>query len=316
MGYFFAIAAAILVPLSAAQIQIPGAASFVVPSAFPTSIFSSYYVQAAPTSEPQPALRDPILNITYPLNLTDPKSIPSANSDPVYYPKATVDLSNSTAEAVVKIALADIKNILSDNGGLSTNCSKCVAALSVGKLIAQTAPSHVPGALVSLCQSTDFASNASCVTSYAAGNFGAIWTQVLALADVTGLDGQYICNSLSSTFCPAPALVPLNTTGFFPKPKPKNATAPKASGKRAKVLHLSDFHLDARYQVASEANCSSGLCCRYSSAPATSQAIFPAPLYGAYKYVLLRPFQTLLILPLDVTHLTILASQPCSQSLP
>jgi hypothetical protein len=255
----------------------------VVPSAFPTSIFSSYYAKPAPTSEPQPALHDPILNITYPLNLTDPKTIPTVNNDPVYYPKAIADLTNTTAKAFVQAALAEIKGIISDQGGLSSNCSKCIAALTVGKLVTQTAPLYVPGALVSLCQSTGFGTSPSCKTTYEAGSFGAIWTQVLALADVTGLDGRYICNSLSSAFCPAPTLTPLNTTGLFPKPKPANATAPKPSGKRAKVLHLSDFHLDPRYQVASEANCSSGLCCRYSGAAGTSQAVFPTPLYGSYK---------------------------------
>jgi len=284
--FILQVAAALFVPINSAHGAqapgAPGAASYVVPSAFPTSVFSSYYVKPAPTSEPQPALHDPVLNITFPLNLTDPKTIPQISTDPVYFPKAVAELTNTTAEAVVAAAIAEIKGIISDQGGLSGNCSKCVAALAVGKLVAQTAPTYVPDALVSLCQSTGFASNSSCKTSYDTGNFGAIWTQVLALADVTGLDGRYICNSLSSTFCPAPSLVPLNTTGLFPKPKPKNATVPKASGKRAKVLHLSDFHLDARYQVASEANCSSGMCCRYSST-ATSQAVFPAPLYGAYK---------------------------------
>lgn len=261
---------------------LPGAASFVVPSTFPTSIFSSYYAKPAATAEPQPALYDPILNITFPLNLTDPTTIPTSDNDPVYYPAAIANLTEPTSEAFVEIALAQIKSIISDDGGLSGNCSKCIAALSVGQLLAQTAPSYVPDALVSLCQSTGFASNSSCVTTYAAGSYGAIWTQILALADVTGLDGTYICNSLSSTFCPAPTTTPLNITGLFPKPKPANATAPAASGKRVKVLHLSDFHLDPRYQFASEASCSSSLCCRYSST-VTTPPVSPAPLYGAYK---------------------------------
>ncbi|KAI6711476.1 hypothetical protein JHW43_006032 [Diplocarpon mali] len=270
-------------PAATARRELPGAASYVVPSAFPTSVFSSYYIPPAPTSQPQPAVYDPVLNITFPLNLTDPATIPSFNQDPVFYPPGIADLANATSEALVRFALAEIKNIIYDGGGgLAGNCSKCTAALSVGKLLAQSAPTYVPGALVALCQDTGFKSNQSCKTTYAPGAFGAIWTQVLALADVTGLDGRYICSSLSTTFCPAPSTSPLNTTHLFPKPKPANATAPKASGKRVKVLHLSDFHLDARYQVAAEANCSSGLCCRASEA-ATSPAVFPAPLYGAFK---------------------------------
>ncbi|CZT40532.1 related to acid sphingomyelinase [Rhynchosporium secalis] len=262
--------------------EFPGAASYVVPTAFPTSVFSSYYVQPTPNVEPQPAIYDPVLNITFPLNLTDPSTVQTVNNDPVFYPPGIADITNATAEALVGLALADIKSIIYDDGGLSGNCSKCIAALSVGKFLAQSAPTLVPDAMISLCQATQFQSNLTCKNTYAPGAFGAIWTQVLALADVTGLDGRYICNSLSSNFCPTPLTSPLNTTNLFPKSNPANATAPKASGKRVKVLHLSDFHLDPRYQVASEANCSSGLCCRYSTAP-TSQAVFPAPLYGAYK---------------------------------
>jgi hypothetical protein len=265
------------------QAHIPGVPSYVVPSAFPTSIFSSYYVKPIPTAEPQPALFDPVLNITYPLNLTSPRTIPTASSDPVYYPQAIANLTNATSEAVIQAALIEIKSIISDNGGLSGNCSKCIAALSVGKLVAQLAPSYLPEAMISLCQSTKWASNSSCVTSYAAANFGAIWTQVLALVDVTWKDGQYICNTISSNFCASPALTPLNMTGLFPKPKPTNYTMRKPSGKRIKVLHLSDFHLDPRYEVASEANCSSGLCCRYSASAPISQAVLPAPLYGTFK---------------------------------
>ncbi|KAG4434700.1 hypothetical protein IFR05_009810 [Cadophora sp. M221] len=262
--------------------DLPGAASYVVPTAFPTSVFSSYYVKPAPTVEPQPALYDPILNITYPLNLTDPTTVQTVNEDPVFYPPGIANITNSTAEALVQLALAEIKSIIYEAGGLSGNCSKCIAALSVGKFLAQSAPTFVPDAMISLCQATSFQSNLTCKTNYSPAGFGAIWTQVLALADVTGLDGRYICSSLSTNFCPAPVTSPLNTTNLFPKPKPTNGKAPKASGKRVKVLHLSDFHLDPRYQVASEANCTSGLCCRYSSAP-TSQAVFPAPLYGAFK---------------------------------
>ena len=48
---------------------VPGASSYVAPAGFPTSAFSSYYPVPS-GQEPQPALYDPILNITYPLNLT------------------------------------------------------------------------------------------------------------------------------------------------------------------------------------------------------------------------------------------------------
>ncbi|KAK5240754.1 hypothetical protein LTR40_013614, partial [Exophiala xenobiotica] len=79
-----------------------------------------------------------------------------------------------------------------------------------------------------------------------------------------------------------PSTLPSNTTGYF-GPKPANLTVPKPSGKRVKVLHMSDMHIDPRYAVGSEANCSSGLCCRANAASTSSKVTLPAPLYGAFN---------------------------------
>ena len=294
----FIIMAAVAVPLmlpalTASQhttATIPGVPAYTVTAGFPTSAFPTYWEAPVQTQEPQPALYDPVLNITFPLNLTNPNTIPTIDNDPVYYPQPLVNISNSSTAALLQAAFTNISRIVESNTTAS-NCTKCMAALSVGKTVAQYAPESVPSLLVTLCETFMFSSNATCVANYAAGSFGAIWTQVLAFANVTGLDGQYICNDLSSTFCPAPKTSPLNVTGLFPKPKPKNARVPKASGKRVKVLHLSDFHLDPRYSAASEANCSSGLCCRtnvHATGSVLGQVTVPAPLYGSFKceYVL------------------------------
>ncbi|RAL59825.1 hypothetical protein DID88_000454 [Monilinia fructigena] len=188
MGYFFGLSQAH--DEEEPRTQFPGAQSFLVPSAFPTSVFSSYYLKPATTSEPQPAVYDPVLNITYPLNLTDPTNVPTASDDPIYYPEAIGNLNNTSSETLVQYVLNEIKDIMYDDTSFSSNCSKCIAALSAGKILAQYAPSYVPGALVSLCQTTGFASNTTCKNNYAPGSWGAIWSQVLSLADVTGLDGQ------------------------------------------------------------------------------------------------------------------------------
>jgi hypothetical protein len=119
-----------LLPLISAHVKLPGAESFVVPSSFPTSVFSSYYVKPGPTSEAQPIIHDPVLNITFPLNLTDPKTIPTVPNDPVFYPKAISNVSNTTAHAFIEIVKEEIMSIMTDtNSGLSTPCSKCIAAL-------------------------------------------------------------------------------------------------------------------------------------------------------------------------------------------
>ncbi|KAK4580259.1 hypothetical protein LTR86_000462 [Recurvomyces mirabilis] len=268
----------------ASSAGIPGASSYVAPAGFPTSAFSSYYPVPS-GQEPQPALYDPVLNITYPLNLTNPDTLPDNDDDPIYLPAPIANLTAAQQQTVINNVLQEVGEII--NGSYITgNCSKCIAALTVAKSAAQLAPSLVPAAMVQLCTSTGFHSKNTCEEDFEATTFGAIWTQVLALADVSGLDGQYICNSLSSTFCSAPTVSPLNTTSYFPKPKPANACAPKTSGQRVKVLHMSDFHLDPRYKVGSEGNCTSGLCCRSdvsNTALPSGSVSYPAPLYGAYE---------------------------------
>lgn len=217
----------------------PGLPTYTAPSDFPTSAFTNFYVPPAPTQEPQPAIFDPVLNITFPLNLTDPNTIPTEDDDPVVYPPSDQEGANATF--AIQDAITKVQNILSGAAGVTGNCSKCQTALAAGQEAAKAAPELVPDALVALCKATKFASNATCEEDYAAGSFGAIWTQVLYYADVAGLDGRYICNSLSSTFCSLPYVSPLDASSLFPKPKPANAQAPKPSGERVKVLHLSDL---------------------------------------------------------------------------
>ena len=214
-----------------------GASSFVAPAGFPTSVFSSYYENPVATQEPQPALYDPVLNITFPANLTNPDTIPDEDNDPVYYPVPIANLTSAEQQTVVADAVSQISEII-EGSYITTNCSKCIAGLSILKSAAQLAPSLIPTTMVDLCEKYRFHSNSTCEEDFDAKTFGAIWTQIITFADVTGLDGQYICNSLSSTFCKAPKTSPLNTTSLFPKPKPANVTVPKANGKRVKVLHM------------------------------------------------------------------------------
>ena len=70
-----------------------------------------------------------------------------------------------------------------------------MAGLSVAKTSALLAPEMVPEAMVELCKQYKLHSNATCDADFDINTYGYTWTTVLALADVAGLDGQYICNS-------------------------------------------------------------------------------------------------------------------------
>ncbi|KAK3491539.1 Metallo-dependent phosphatase-like protein [Neurospora crassa] len=268
------------------DVTYPGSVTvFTVPAAFPTSVFSSYYVKPGPTNQPQPVIYDPVLNITFPFNLTDPKHVPDSNDDPVIFPQPIANISDATGEAIASAAVSEISRIFkSNNAGGSTTCSKCIAALAVGQMVARLAPTHFPSGMVSLCHSLKFSTYSSCELTYGPNGSGASWAQILAKADVAGLDGKYICSYLHKNVCQYPTVT--SVKAVFPKPKPKKPAEPRRSGKKVKVLHLSDLHLDPRYSVGSEANCTSYMCCRYSEPPANGtvpEISVSAPLFGYYK---------------------------------
>ena len=232
--------------------------------------------------QPQPAVYDPVLNKTFPLNVTDPVAIPAHNEDAVLFPPARLNLTDGQADAVIARASSNVLDIVANRTRAASSCEKCVAALQEGQTAARLAPERVPQAMVALCKATNFTSG--CQAEYEAGSFGATWTQILAKADVVGLDGQFICAKLGS-FCPAPRRTDTYAP-VFPKPKPANATKPRPSGQKVKVLHLSDLHLDPRYEVGSEANCTANMCCRHDPPPANGTAApvqLPAPLFGHYR---------------------------------
>lgn len=193
-------------------------------------------------------------------------------------------MSQSEKRALIQQSAANVTGAVQANT-TESSCSKCKNALKMAKSAALYAPTLVPNEMVSLCQKFQFKTNVSCEESFSASALGAVWTQILAYADVQGLDGNYICHSLSTSFCEMPKTSPLDTANLFPKAKPAVASAPEASGQRVKVLHLSDLHLDPRYSVSSEANCSSGMCCRENEYNFASQGqvLLPASAYGAYK---------------------------------
>ncbi|KAF5392498.1 hypothetical protein D9757_002323 [Collybiopsis confluens] len=251
---------------------------FTVKGAFPTGIYSKYYNNPTATSaQVQPVISDPVTHEIYPLKLTNPNDIPSIDTKdphplppPAYPPK------------LLQAAIAQIKAIASSTLFNGT-CSKCIASMEVAKFLALSAPEQGPILAVELCNFFNFST--TCNATFGPDALGSVITQVVGNADMGNLDGQMLCQNFLS-LCPLPPTSPLDLTGWFAKPKPNPLPHPKApSGKRLKVLHLSDFHLDPRYATGSEAGCSSGLCCRSNAHnTSSSHVVFPAPRYGAYSW--------------------------------
>ena len=110
---------------------------------------------------------------------------------------------------------------------------------------------------------------------------------VFPAMDMQGEDGQLACAFIFG-LCSLPPPPPLDLQTLFKgttKPPPKTLTP--SDKEPLKVLHISDYHLDERYVVGSEAQCNSGgpdtLCCRVFPYTNTSAPINEtANLFGNY----------------------------------
>ncbi|KAF8961980.1 Metallo-dependent phosphatase-like protein [Flammula alnicola] len=245
------------VPLAAASRSAAStstAAFFATPPASLGAFFPGFGPSQT-SVEPQPLITDPVSKTVFPLDLTNPKTIPTQNvNDPVNAFNEITAILNNTEKT------------------FSSTCQQCISSLLVYKNLALTAPWEVPPLLIEICNFVDFNAFGSCQDEFMANSDGQIATQLLANADVAGQDGQWIC---------ARDVIEVLST-WFAKPKPANAVAPPPSGKpNMRVVHLSDFHIDPRYTIGAEANCSSFLCCR----PGLTwrPLVLPAPRFGAYE---------------------------------
>ncbi|PCH42292.1 Metallo-dependent phosphatase [Wolfiporia cocos MD-104 SS10] len=255
-----------------------GPTAYTISGTFPTSIYESYYNDpTATTAQPQPVITDPVTHEVYPYWLTDPETIPGNDTwEPHLLPPV------ASPSQLLETAYAQILSIVANPVFGNDTCTRCQAALEIAKFLALTAPQQVPALAVRLCE--HFEASSDCGSQYGEYTLGPTVAQVAAYADTGGYDGQMIC-SVFASLCPLAPTSPLNLTGWFAKPKPDPLPPPRqATGQRLKVLHLSDFHIDPRYAISAEANCSTSLCCRYNNygEGGPDHIAFPAPRYGAF----------------------------------
>jgi len=81
-----------------------------------------------------------------------------------------------------------------------------------------------------------------------------------------GVEGQTLCAFMFGT-CDLPAPPELDLATLFKGKTEKPAPRALKTCKKEplKVLHISDYHLDMRYVVGSEANCTGNLCCIFGN---------------------------------------------------
>ncbi|KAG6919046.1 hypothetical protein DXG01_009756 [Tephrocybe rancida] len=213
----------------------------------------------------------------YPFALTNPVTIPLANTvDPHLLPPV------ASSDRIYSQAVQQITSILNNTAFGDNNCARCLSILEISKFVALAAPEHGPDLFVTICNTLKLSS--TCGATYAKAGIGAVVTQVVANMNAGGYDGQAFCQNFLG-MCPAPPTSPLDLKNWFKKPKPNPLPkAKKHSGKRLKVLHISDFHLDPRYATGSEANCTGSPCCRKNmfNAASPNTTLLPAARFGAF----------------------------------
>ncbi|KAJ7597385.1 Metallo-dependent phosphatase-like protein [Mycena floridula] len=250
--------------------------TFTAPGKFPTSLYSKYYNSPTQTSaQVQPVITD-ISGHVYPLKLTDPHDIPQENADPHPLPP------KASSSLLLSHAVTQIHSIAASPVYANNSCAKCLAILEVAKFLSMSAPEEGPAFDIALCQLLGLST--TCSVTYAQNGLGSVVTQVLANMDAGGYDGQLFCSNFFN-MCPLPPTSPLNLTDWFEKPKPNPLPAPKKpTGKRLRVLHISDLHLDPRYATGSEGNCTTNLCCRTNNFNVASPnvTLLPAPRFGTF----------------------------------
>ena len=102
--------------------------------------------------------------------------------------------------------------------------------------------------------------------------------------DMLGEDGQTLCAFMFGS-CDLPAPPPLNLDVLFrgKTEKPCWRELKRCKKEPLKVLHISDYHLDMRYVVGSEAKCTGPVCCRvYPYTNVSVPITEPASLFGNY----------------------------------
>ncbi|KAF8836600.1 sphingomyelin phosphodiesterase [Paxillus ammoniavirescens] len=253
--------------------------AYTAPGEFPTSVYESYWNDPTATAaQPQPVISDPVTNSIFPANLTDPTNFPkndTVDPHPLPLPQEPSQL--------LQQALAQIQSIATNPALSNDTCAQCQASLSIAKILVLAAPEQGPLLAEAVCEYFNYST--TCYDEYSRLALGSVFTQVVALGDMGGYDGQLICANEMS-LCPVPPTVPLDLTGWFAKPKPNPLPPPKQpSGERLKVLHVSDIHIDPRYATGYEANCSAYMCCRENvwNAATPDQIVLPAPRYGSFE---------------------------------
>ncbi|KAK4554054.1 hypothetical protein LTR86_008895 [Recurvomyces mirabilis] len=236
---------------------------------------------------------------TSPLDQYPRNTIPNLGGPVLYYngtgPVPGIDiisplpvpLPNLTSYEAMNAVVQEMVAI--GSGKLSTDtCSICTSSLEVLHIASLSLSQDVlSDIMIEVCQTLDLTSLVapSTCSSYFSGigGLGPYFSQLLRRMSAATGDMQAFCY-YEFGLCRAPPITAVDENDWF-HPKPVNKTAaPPPSGKTANVLHFSDWHMDPRFDIGSEANCTTGLCCRSDSKNAALHTNVTDPSLPASRF--------------------------------
>jgi len=172
--------------------------------------------------------------------------------------------------SLIEDAFFDDLRAIADSVTYSDACSKCIAGVQLLHLAAITQPvSTATNLLIRACHAIPPFQRgvpaATCESEFdEAGGLGPYYAQLLSKMSLATGDMTALCAYHYNVCDESPPIEIDEDLYFTPKP-PSADLVPPPSGEAVNVLHLSDWHLDPRYDIGSEANCTNALCCRSHS---------------------------------------------------
>ena len=256
---------------------------------FPTSLFESmYYVPSRPTAEPRPAVPR-LSGGWYPDELNHPTKLPkSALPSEQVLPKPLPQ--REKLQALVHDLLNVGHQLFRPQAPQHALCNLCRTGLSTLQTLTHQFPSAVPDVLTTLCRTFDLLGKKDvadqCALTLSRDMYGGPIGQVMSYGNFSGSapDATLVCAAVPFHFCEYPSEVLSDDflyhwfNGSTQAPddamerwheQQKCAQESFDESKLLRVLHISDLHVDGRYMVGSESNCTFGetrYCCHSLSA--------------------------------------------------
>lgn len=170
-------------------------------------------------------------------------------------PEFSTDLQSTWVET-------QVESIISTS---SDDCTKCKKLLVLGNKLARLSPRLVPPIMVKLCEKYNWKDDCDVYRddTLARGATGQHITNVLSLIDPKSVDATNICWHFGNGACEfeMPDFEPQLSSWWGEKPSTPKSSFTKSDGKTFNVLHLSDIHIDLRYEEGAEADCDRYMCC-------------------------------------------------------